>query len=212
MRQGPTLSRVPLALAVVMLGTGFLAAETAEEWVLPDSRLGVRTAPILLLSRPDIQNDLKLSTEQVLSTRRAIRDLYNRAASLKGLPDAEAITARRSIDEAQQRWLETQLNDEQRARLFQVDLQWEGPSAVITRPWLATRLGLSAEQRQALSQAVAHFDPRQHPASGGPPDERPLAQQVLATLTPEQRQQWKALLGHPLAIQTASAPATTTRR
>lgn len=215
MRHGLTRFRACQARTAVVLGVGILASALgpcrADEWILPDSRLGVRTAPILLLSRPDVQADLKLTTSQVLSAQRAIRSLYERAAALKGQPDSEVIAARRAIDEAQQRWLDAQINDDQRARLFQIDLQWEGPSAVISRPWLATHLGLSTDQRQALSQAVARLETQRNSSTpgqaGGPPDEQALAEEVLSILTPEQRRNWKELLGRPLAIQAVPAVA-----
>lgn len=210
MRHGSTRPRPSTATTFPLLALALCAPGLAEagEWVLPDSGLGVRTAPILLLSRADVQADLGLSTEQILSAQRAIRDLRSRASALKGLPDAEAIAARRAIDEAQQRWLEQQLNDDQRARLLQVDLQWEGPAAVITRPWLAEHLGLSDDQRRALSQAVARRDSmRVAPTADTPtdaPDERPLAREVLATLNAEQQQAWKALLGQPFTVRLAA--------
>lgn len=33
-------------------------------WQLPDDRMGVRTAPILLLSRDDVATDIGLTTDQ----------------------------------------------------------------------------------------------------------------------------------------------------
>lgn len=188
----------------------------AEEWSLPDSRLGVRTAPILLLSRDDVQRDLGFSAEQARSVQRAIHDLRARATALKGQPDAEAIAARRAIDEAQQRWLDNQLDDQQQARLFQIDLQWEGPSAVITRPWLASRLELSDDQRQSLSQALARQETRRNSSEASPvnghPDEHTLAEAVLAILSDEQSESWRELLGEPIHFQTTGRDTSEARR
>lgn len=181
------------------------AIARAEDWTLPDSRLGVRTAPILLLSRADVQADLKLSGEQILSARRAIADLHARAAALRGRPDAEVVASRRLIDEAQQRWLDQQLSEPQRHRLLQIDLQWEGPMALVSRPWLAEQLALTAEQRAAIGRLLS-------PSQGAPA--HPPAEAILQALQPEQRQQWLTTLGPAFAVQTldaqvrpASAPA-----
>lgn len=211
MRQGWARTTVLSALIWV----GLASTGRGEGWVLPDSRLGVRTAPILLLTRPDVQADLKLSTEQVHSSRRVIDGLHEQAAVLKGKPDGEVIAARRAIDEAQQRWLESQLSDPQRARLLQVDLQWEGPPAVVSRSWVSTWIGLSPEQRQTILEAVSKY--RQARAQAGVSvNENELTEQVLSVMNAEQRERWRGLLGRPFAIQaatrTASNPSGTARR
>src|SRR4051794_37060510 len=99
-------------LVIVLLGLALLPAASGGEPPLPDSRLGVRTAPLLLLSRPDVRADLGLTSEQALSAERTITELYVQASTLKGKPDAEVLAARRAIDEAQRRWLENQLTAE----------------------------------------------------------------------------------------------------
>ncbi len=202
MRQGWTLSAGLVLLVWLMM----VSPSRAEGWILPDSRLGVRTAPILLLTRPDVQTDLKLSTEQIHSSRRVIDGLYDQASALKGKPDGEVIAARRMIDEAQQRWLESQLTDPQRARLLQLDLQWEGPSAVVSRSWVTNWIGLSPEQRQTIIDAVRSH----HSASaegGLSAQEKALTEQVLAILNTEQRERWRGLLGQPFEIQSATRTA-----
>ena len=74
MRHGST----PFAVcaAVVLLSLIPARAPGADEPPLPDSRLGVRTAPLLLLSRPDVRADLGLNSEQTLSAQRTITALY----------------------------------------------------------------------------------------------------------------------------------------
>ncbi len=213
MRPGPTRPASRLATISLLWLAGALLLvpdrSVAADWTLPDSRLGVRTAPILLLSRTDVQADLKLSSEQVLSARRTIADLHARAAALVGRPDAEVVASRRLIDEAQQRWLEQQLSDVQRARLLQIDLQWEGPMALISRPWLADQIGLTPEQRTKLAAMLKAI-----PAGT---EDRPPAQAVLESLQPEQRQQWLAVLGPAFVVQrqdpaVGAAPAAAPRR
>ena len=58
---------VLLAVLWVIVGLGSLVqgrTGRAGEWTLPDSRQGVRTAPLLLLSRPDVQAELHLDQSQ----------------------------------------------------------------------------------------------------------------------------------------------------
>ena len=171
---------------------------------LPDDRLGMRTVPLLLLSRPDVRADLKLTPEQIRAADHAIAELYNKAATLRGRAGPEVIAARRKIDEEQARWIEHELSAEQVARLGEIDLQWEGPSAVLSRPKIGESLGLTDAQRQGLAQAVEVRN--RHRAKGRPAVEveRQLAEQALAILNTDQKARWKALLGRPFAVQTAA--------
>ncbi len=213
MRHGLT----PVALRALVLVAGLeivpagATLAQGEDWVLPDDRLGVRTAPILLLTRPDVQADLGMTASQVTAARGIVAELYARAAALRGMPDSQALPARRAIDEAQQSWLETQLSDEQRARLLQVDLQWEGPSAVVSRSWVAELLGLTGDQRARLSEAVARRHAERSQGKQSPKDEVPLAQQVLSVLNPDQQQRWRALLGRPFTVRVAEARSSEAR-
>jgi hypothetical protein len=109
----------------------------------------------------------------------------------------EAIAGRRTIDEAQQRWLESWLSDEQRSRLIQIDLQWEGPSALISRPIVADSLGLSDSQRALLTQALAERNQKRAQGQPPPQSDRRLAEKALQVLTEPQRERWKAMLGRP---------------
>jgi len=206
MRHGPTLPLVAACVSIVLLVPVPASAAAGEGQPLPDSRLGLRTAPLLLLSRPDVREDLGLTSEQTLSVERTITALYVQATALKGQTDDSALAARRAIDEAQRRWLQTQLTPEQQARLAQIDLQWEGPSALLTRPVIAETLGLTAEQRQVLSAAIARRNHLRAQGQGRPQDERQLAEQTLATLSAEQRQRWRAMLGRPFTLRVAAAP------
>jgi hypothetical protein len=176
------------------------ASSLGDDAPLPDSRLGIRTVPLLLLSRPDVRADLGLNPAQTAEARRAISELHAKAAALRGKSGAEAIAARRAIDEEQRRRLEALLSPEQQDRLVQIDLQWEGPSALISRKMVAEALNLDDRQRATLAQAVSDRDRRraQSPGRGG--DERQLAEQALAILTEPQRARWRAMLGRPLAI------------
>ena len=106
MRQ--SLTSVPAAVwFLVVLGpasTAFAGSTPGQDAPrrapLPDERLGVRTAPLLLLSRPDVCADLGLSARQVDDAEAAISDLYVRAAALKGQVGQPAVAARKAIDEA----------------------------------------------------------------------------------------------------------------
>ena len=58
-RQGWLVLPALLGLTVALFGIVPGARGQGAEWVLPDNRVGIRTAPLLLLSRPDVQADLQ---------------------------------------------------------------------------------------------------------------------------------------------------------
>jgi hypothetical protein len=167
---------------------------------LPDSRLGIRTAPLLLLSRADLRADVGLDARQTAEVERAIADLYARAVAVRGKTGPEAIAARKAIDEAQRRWLDAHLSEAQRIRLIQIDLQWEGPSALISRPVIADALFLTREQREALGRAVAECQRKRAAGTFQRSDEYQLTKQALAILNEEQHIRWKAMLGNRMRL------------
>jgi hypothetical protein len=198
MRHGSTrVGFLAVLLALLALPVGGLAQQPG----LSDDRLGTRTAPLLLLTRQDIRADLRLTPEQAAAADRMIQDLYRRAEAIRGKGNTpEAIAERRAIDDAQREGIRAILSPEQQSRLVQLDLQWEGPSALVTRRALSEALGLSAEQVGAIQAAV---NARRAQGPNRPDAERTLAEKTLAVLTPEQRERWKTLLGRPFAVQVA---------
>ena len=89
MRHGSTLLLVS-TLFVTGAGSG-----TAGDAGLSADHLGMRTAPLLLLTRPDVRADLSITAEQAASADRAIQDLYRRAEALKGQGNTPQVVAAR---------------------------------------------------------------------------------------------------------------------
>ena len=172
---------------------------------LPNDRLGRSTAPLLLLSRPDVRRDLRLSEAQSRKAEQAIEALYTRAQGLKGKKGAAADAARKTIDQDQVLWIETNLNPEQQGRLIQLGLQWEGPSAIVTRPIVADTLALTPEQRTTLRQAVEARNVARARATFSQTVEDVLTEKTLETLSPVQVERWLAMLGQPLFSPRATA-------
>lgn len=183
-------------------GFGLVPSAFAEDWVLPDSGLGMRTAPLLLLTRPEIRADLALDAAHTASVQKTVAELRAKAASLRNQASGPGlIAARREIDLAMQRWLETELNDTQRSRLAQLDLQWEGPAALVSRPVVGETLAITPAQKRSLLTIL------QTHAKAGPEGDPRWGERALAVLTPDQAHRWKAMLGRPLQIQRATADA-----
>jgi hypothetical protein len=176
----------------------------AGGWVLPDRQIGRHTAPLLILSRPEVQADLKLDPKDAEKVERTIVELYTKAQPLVGRRDPEAIAARRAIDEAHQTWLQANLSESQRSRLTQIDLQWEGPAALHTRPIVADTLRLTTAQRQKLTDAFRDRESkRATPGRDSRADDLAFAETVLSLLDEEQKGRWKSMLGHPCPFKIA---------
>jgi hypothetical protein len=183
------------------------ATGRAGEWTLPDNRLGIRTAPLLLLSRPEVDRELKLERSQILGARRMIDDLTRRAVALRGKTGAAVIAERRMIDEAQLQWLSRNLTGNQLERLRQIELQWEGAGAMLSRPRVAEYLRLTPEQRQGLARVVTERNAAKMRGLTAPADEPAFNERAQSLLSAAQRELWVNLLGAPVTFATTGVPA-----
>ena len=179
------------------------AAARADDWILPDDRLGSRTAPLLLLSRPDVQADLKLEATQVAEAQKMILELTQRGLQLRGKTGQEAIAGRRAIDEAQLDWLGKNLTGNQLDRLQQLELQWEGPSAILSRETVAEYLKLTSTQRQSLPRIITERRTEKS-APTSVSDEVAYHQKVRGVLSAEQQELWVNLLGRRLQFNSST--------
>jgi hypothetical protein len=160
-----------------------------------DQRLGIRTAPIFLLTRSDVQTDLKLDSKQVAECHRAALTLYRKATGLKGKTGPAMVAARRAIDEELSEWLSNNLSPGQLARLDQIDLQWEGASAMLSRPMLDEHLSLTPDQRERVAQCISAKKAQRAQGAWTYADHVELTRTAIAVLSKRQRDLWIHVLG-----------------
>jgi hypothetical protein len=179
---------------------------TSMRWQLPDDRRGMRTAPILLLSREDVATDLGLSADQRAKTWEKINELGQMASKLKGKNDEDSLKLKRQVDQMQLDWLKQNLKPEQLSRLTQIDLQWEGPSSIVTRPQVTEAMHLTPDQKKKVQEIVLQLRARKTPQN---PDEAlaELTRNIFSQLDETQQQAWRSLTGPDLGQipRTASA-------
>lgn len=193
MRHGWTV--VP---GLVVLGLGLLQCPGLALGGEPlDDRLGIRTAPIFLLTRSDIQADLKIEPKLAAACQHVAVSLRHKAAALKGVKIRDMVAARREIDEEMSQWLITNLSPQQLDRLDQIDLQWEGPAAMITRPFYDESVGLAREQREKLTSCLAEARAHRAQAIWTYDDHHELTRKALTILSEKQRHLWVQILGQP---------------
>jgi hypothetical protein len=174
-----------------------------------DDRFGTRTAPMILLARTDVQADLKLTAEQIDQVNRAGALLYWKAYRLRGKREAAVLQARRAIDDEATTWLKEHLTEWQYSRLHEIDLQWEGVGAMLSRPIIAESLSIDPDQQHKLLAILAtRYDSLHARQPWTIADQEHLSQRVLPLLTPNQRELWARLLGPPVRFSFKQPPAT----
>jgi hypothetical protein len=201
--------------ALVVVGVGLLHCTGLARGDEPlDDRLGIRTAPIFLLTRSDIQSDLKIDPKLAAACRHVATGIRHKASALKGAKFPAIVAARRSIDEEMSQWLITNLSPQQLERLEQVELQWEGPAAMLTHPFYAESLSLTREQRERLTGFLT--EARAYRAQGRwtYDDHHELTRKALIVLSEQQRHLWVQILGEPCQFKigvkvTVPAPRVT---
>lgn len=195
-----------LALSASLLLAASSGRSDAGEWSLPDSRMGIRTAPLLLLTRPDVQSDLGLEPAQAASLHKTLDELSQRAQSLRGKSGGEVVAERRAIDDAQSQWLTANLSEPQLKRLSQIDLQWEGSSALVSRSTVADMLKLTGNQVRELTRLIADRNARIIKNGFNPAEETAVRRQALAILTNPQLQAWNGILGERCRFTATASP------
>jgi hypothetical protein len=202
MRPGLSASSAVCLVAAFLAAMGWCRIDWAQDVQLPRSRQGNRTVPILLLSRTDIQNELSLSPEVAAAAKTLAGELRRKASALHGKTGAGILMARRAIDDQQTQWLNKNLSQTQLDRLHQIDLQWEGPAAFVSRPIIADYLKLSTQQRREIAHIVADRADRSKQPQTPQISEAAFVQLILTKLSDEQRKQWRSLQGNPFQFQT----------
>ncbi len=114
--------------------------------------------------------------------------------------------ARKEIDEAESGWMRTHLTPEQHERLGQIDLQWEGVSALLTRPVVADYLGLTAGQQDQVSRLYSEAKKgRSKQRSWTYEEHLEITRKAIAILDDKQKHLWAKVLGRPCQFVIESA-------
>jgi hypothetical protein len=172
-------------------------AVPVPEYSGPRPRGLVLVSPFLL-QRPGVQEELKLSREQVEKIAE-LKEKYRQT-----LRETSRDEIRQKIQElaaAQQKALAQILTRRQLARAEQISLQLLGPLAFI-RPQVASALGLSSEQQEKMKAIGAEFRSETREALRGEGRSRTELlkirnEKMMDVLTPAQKEKWKILTGPP---------------
>jgi serine/threonine protein kinase len=184
-----------------------LDAKERVEKILGDLAVLHAASQLYLLAQPAVLDDLHLSDEQ----RPKVKEFCTRVGKewMESLGDVGRLSpaerGRRAIERARSYRAEVNvlLTPAQQVRLRQIGLQAEGAGA-FGEPEVASELKLTAEQREQIRviEEEAIF------GKGPGNRERSANERIVAVLSEEQVQRWKAMTGEPMkaAIRPFSPP------
>lgn len=163
-----------------------------------------------LLQRSDVQRELNLTEQQKNQIRQMQESMRMAMQEMRGMPPQER---RQKMEELRRKNDPTSvLNESQKKRLREIELQAMGPSAFLT-PEVAGELKLTQEQRSRLQGIVMQqMQQLREQFRGGGFGQGQGAQnfqqmrdqmekQMLEVLTPAQRQQWQQMQGKPFQFE-----------
>jgi hypothetical protein len=160
--------------------------------------------PLMLLSQPSVQRELRLTKRQIDQIQATVEKQF---AGRRPDQTAKAVRpAARMGRKHQEAVIGQLLEAPQLQRLQQITLQQQGGLALATKP-TADELGLSATQRKEVDGILEKLMDQLKDASDAPrgPERWQRAQEIrksagesmLALLTSEQQTRWNALIGEP---------------
>jgi Spy/CpxP family protein refolding chaperone len=167
---------------------------------------GFFMSPIMLLSQKPVQEELKLTEEQVKKVTELSAKQREAFTGFADLSQEERGKKFQELNSQNEKAVAEILKPDQSKRLKEISLQAQGPRA-FANPEVANALGITDEQKaklrsiqeenaqeaQKLRQAGASEEAQQKRAELT----KATNDKMLAVLTPEQKTKWKEMTGEP---------------
>jgi hypothetical protein len=208
------LASITTIACLVLAGAGIVQAQDDETRKHLLHELG---GPFIVY-RSNVQEELKLSDDQKQRLLGKLPDFLQEAMKTERLQGAEREKEMRFIRQksSEELWpfLQGTLNAEQFTRLQQLELQHEGPAAVVGRPEIGKELKMTDGQRDQVVAVVKDMQKRmealqQQAHSGGDLQAIRLKAikiyedqegKIEAILSEAQRHRWKEMRGKPFDV------------
>jgi Spy/CpxP family protein refolding chaperone len=207
-----------LAAVVAAALVGSLAL--AQQRQLPGTG---KVNALMLLTRKPVQEDLKLTADQIQKVVEAAKKKNVERAGFQGLEREERDKKQAELNKESEQIAAGILTPEQAKRLKQISLQQQGPSGAFADEEVAKELKLTDEQKRKLKELTEETmkEVRKAITPGGDREEarkkiaefaNKLNDKVLDLLTAEQKAKWKELTGTPIKGDLRGDPASAPRR
>lgn len=160
----------------------------------------------MLLGQKAIQDDLKLSEEQVKQVEEFVAKQREGFADLRDASREERMKRFTESREAGEKAVDTILNEEQRVRLKQISLQLAGPGA-FANPEVAEKLAFTDEQKKSIEEIQSAQREEMRSLMQDADGDRAAAfrkvqaarqatdEKLKGLLTDEQKSKWEELVG-----------------
>jgi hypothetical protein len=185
------------------------------ETILADLAVLRAARELYFLAQPAAHDDLRLDEGQ----RAKVADLSDRAGRRWTLAFGDRAHPRPAVERvrlaleqarANEAEVDAILTPSQRVRLRQIALQSEGPAA-FREPEVVEALALTPGQRERIRAIEEEllFGQMREMQSGKAPDNavKPAMERILAVLTADQAERWKAMAGEPILGPLSPFPA-----
>lgn len=187
-----------LALAIVVLASDPVSARQRGR-----GAGGFGISPMMLLGQKSVQEELKLTDDQVKKVQELAEKQRGSLQELRNLDQDERRKKMQEMAQANQKALGAILKEGQAKRLKQITLQQQGPAAFRT-PEVASALKITDEQKQKMSE-IQENATNQTRDLGRDEEARKKRQELrkatnekmMGVLTSEQKDKWKELTGEP---------------
>ncbi len=159
--------------------------------------MSIYNSPMMLLARPDIKKELKLTKDQSKQADATMKEVQNAGKDAQANPMA-AMNAMKKANED----LVAMLDETQKVRFYEIRWQAMGVNSLLDPP-MKEALALTDEQFEAVKKSRSDLiNTWLEQARGGKPDQKKLEklakdreEQTLAMLTEKQRETYKEKLG-----------------
>jgi Spy/CpxP family protein refolding chaperone len=202
------IGKVALVLGLsVMLASAALAQEQRQRGQRQGGGGGGFGGPLFLLGQKSVQEDLKLSEEQVKKVTELQEKQREAFQGLRDLSQEERRAKMQEMNQANEKAVAGILNAQQQKRVKQIGYQLN-PGRALSQKEVAEALKLTDEQKDKLKtiQEEAGKEMRELFQGGGDREEaakkmreiqKSSQEKMMGVLTDEQKTKWKELAGTP---------------
>jgi len=169
--------------------------------------MGGTTSPLMLLMQKSVQDELKLTDDQIKQAEELAAKQREARQTLQDLSQEERGKKIQEMNKANEKAVSQFIKPNQAKRLKQISLQLAGAQAFIN-PEVATELKLTDEQKQKIKEIRKQTAEEARTIRENTTDQAEARQKtrelnrnatgkVMALLTAEQKDKWKEMTGEP---------------
>jgi hypothetical protein len=202
------MARQSAWVLAAVLAVGLVRPAAAQERPRPGAGQGGRSPVLMLAAQKSVQEELKLSDEQVKQVAKILGTMKEKAADLTETDPKERMKKAMEMFQEAEKGVFAVLKPEQAKRLRQIALQQQHLTRAVESPEVAKELQLSEEQvmqarairegaAKAMSKLSEDVKSRDELREKTAELAKATEEKLLRVLTEAQKTKWKEMLGEP---------------